>query len=192
MVIAFSFNYDLYLFLLSLLFLYKLVAMFYTDEIINDLIACPKTLTESPKDKEGRAQYLKKTFFLSSINGEHNFSGFINQNLTFSENFSIGLIHLSKDGNKIVLLRCNGAHGGVEIHPHHSKSHVHLATAQRINAGLKPEGIIDISVTYATIEEGIRYYLEFININNPDKKKFFPTPKALGFFEDEDFEAEPF
>lgn len=64
----------------------------YTDELIEELISCTKTVVEAPRDmKEGRSGFIKKTFTLISVNGQYNFSGFIMQNLTFTENFSIGL-----------------------------------------------------------------------------------------------------
>ncbi len=88
-----------------------------TDQLIEELIACKKTVVEPPKDmKEGRSGFIKKTFTLISLDGQHSFSGFITQNLIFIENFSIGLSYSPKDEKgKIVLLRCNGPMGALKI-----------------------------------------------------------------------------
>lgn len=64
----------------------------FTDELIEELISCPKTILEVPREmKEGRSGFAKRTFTLISVDGQYNFSGFITQNLTFTENFSIGI-----------------------------------------------------------------------------------------------------
>ncbi len=112
----------------------RLISLFlvlmYTAELIEELISCPKTVGEAPRDmKEGRSGFTKRTFTLISVDGQHNFSGFITQNLTFTENFSIGLIYNPQDEkSKIVLLRCNGPHGGIKEIPHHAVCHIHTST----------------------------------------------------------------
>lgn len=113
----------------------------YAAELIEELISCPKTVVEAPGDmKEGRSGFIKRIFTLISVDDEYSFSGFITQNLTFTENFSIGLSFNPKDEKgKIVLLRCNGPHGGTKAIPHHAVCHIHTATAERVNEGLKPK-----------------------------------------------------
>ena len=114
---------------------------------------------------------------MESIDGIHSFSGFISKNLTFYENFSLGLVYYPRDEKgTIVLLRVNGAHGPNENMPHHEGAHVHMATADRINAGLKPEGKIETGVPYATIEDAIQYYVKRINVIAVDRQKYFPPP----------------
>jgi len=161
---------------LILLFL----AMMITDQLIKELIACKKTVVEAPKDiKEGRSGFKKRTFTLISLDGLHSFSGFITQNLTFIENFSIGLSYSPKDEKgKIVLLRCNGPHGGTKNSPHHASCHIHTSTAERINNGLKPEGQIDITNDYSTIEDAIQFYIRRINIDTADRQKYFSPPSG--------------
>lgn len=80
-----------------------------------------------------------------------------------------------EEKGKIVLLRVNGPHGPNENVPHHDGPHVHLSTAERINAGLKPEGVIEIDVPYLTIEDAIQHYVKRINIIPSDRKKHFPA-----------------
>jgi len=150
----------------------------YTEEQIKELVQCPKTIVDPPKKiNEGRESFFKKAFTLSSIDGNYHFNGFITQNLTFPENFSIGLSYNPKDEKgSIVLLRCNGPHGGIKNIPHHASCHIHSATAERINNGLKPEGEIELTEDYATIETAIHFFLKKINLITKDIKKNFPTP----------------
>ncbi len=157
--------------------LFILLFMVFTNELIEELISCPKKVTDSPKDSGvGRGSY-KTKFYLESTDGNHSFSGFISRNLTFQENFSIGLVYHPKDEKgKIVLLRVNGPHGPNENAPHHEGPHVHLSTAERINAGLKPEGMIETNVPYSTVDDAIQYYIKRINIIPADRHKHFPTP----------------
>lgn len=150
----------------------------YTDELIAQLIACPKQITDSPKEgKESRNSASKIVFGMRSMDGVNEFSGFITQNSFFAENFSVGLIHVTKtDFGKIVLCRCNGSHGGHVSIPHHFGCHIHISTAERILAGKRPEGQIEMANEYVTLEEAIQFYVNKINIIPRDKAKHFPPP----------------
>lgn len=151
--------------------------MLYTNVLIEKLISCHKKVTNAPKDSGVCRGSSKIKFILESTDGQHSFNGFISRNLTFQENFSIGLVYQPKDEKgTIVLLRANGPHGTNENIPHHSGPHVHFATAERINAGLKPEGEIDTNVPYSTIEDAIQYYIKRINVIPIDRQKHFPPP----------------
>jgi hypothetical protein len=153
----------------------------YTDDYINELITCEKQILETPREgKEPRAGYRKTTFSLLSLHGEQSFTGFINQNLTFLENYSLGLVHLSKNEyGKVVLIRCNGLHGENEQFPHHIGCHIHTATAKRIEDGLKPEGNIIMTNEYLTIEEAIQFYLKKIGILASDRLRYFPPAPPI-------------
>lgn len=150
--------------------------MLYTDELIEELISCPKKVVIAPKDSGFGRGSSKVKFTLESDDTNHSFSSFISQNITFQENFSIGLVYQPKDEKgTIVLVRVNGPHGPNENIPHHEGPHIHLATADRINAGLKPEGHIETNVPYATIEEAIQFFIRRINIIPEDRQKHFPV-----------------
>lgn len=151
--------------------------MIFTDEFIAELISCHKYISEAPKSMNAVRGSDKIKFAMSSINGEHNFTGFISKNQTFQENFSIGLVYCPKDEkDKIVILRANGPHGLNENAPHHDGPHVHISTAERINSGLKPEGQIETDVPYATIVDALQYYIGRINLDRADCTKYFPGP----------------
>lgn len=156
-----------------------LIAMF-TEEFLKELITCPKMVVDAPLEmKQGRSGFLKKSFVLKSIDGQYSFNGFINQNLTFSENFSIGLSYNPKEEKgTVVLLRCNGAHGGTIHHPHHASCHIHRTTAEGINNGVKSEDRIELTTEYSTLEDAIQYYVKLINLSSTDKQKYFPPPSG--------------
>jgi hypothetical protein len=155
-----------------------LVSMIFTDELIEELITCPKKVIDSPKNAGINFGSKKIKFMLSSLDGQYSFSGFISENASFQENFSIGLVFNPKEEKgHVVLVRVNGPHGPNEKAPHHEGPHVHKATAEAIAAGLKPEkGELITNVPYATKEDAVQYYVRLINIVSPDRQKYFPPP----------------
>jgi hypothetical protein len=155
------------------------LTLMYTDLLIQELIVCPKTITESPKDSGiGRGSY-KIGFGMVSTDGQHSFSGFISRNTFFQENFSIGLVYIPKEEKgKICLLRCNGLHGEVIGVPHHSFFHIHTTTAEDINNGIKVEKYIQKTEEYSTLEDAIQFYANYINIIPDHRRKYFPPPSG--------------
>jgi hypothetical protein len=152
----------------------------YTDQQLLELIDCHKKIIEPPKFvRSERTAFTKKVFSLCSCDEMHDFSGFITQNIKFEESFSIGLVYKPKlEKNSIVLLRCNGIHGAPNsIIPHHSYCHVHYCSAERINDGLKAEGVIVKAEDYSTINDAIIYYVKRINLIPDHRAKYFPQPK---------------
>lgn len=151
--------------------------MIFTDKLIKELVSCPKKVIDAPRDFGFGRGSNKTKFLLDSVDGLYSFSGFISKNLTFQENYSIGLIYNPKEEKgKIVLLRVNGPHGPNENASHHDGPHIHLPTAARINAGLKPEGLIETNVTYSTVEDAIQYYIKRVNIISADRQRYFSAP----------------
>ena len=67
--------------------------MIFTNEFIKGLVNCPKKIIDAPKDSGVGRGSSKIKFLLESIDGQHSFSGFISKNLTFQENYSIGLVY---------------------------------------------------------------------------------------------------
>ncbi len=159
----------------------------YTNKLIQELISCPKIVVDAPKEmKEGRSGFLKKNFAFKSIDGIYNFNGFITQNLTFTENFSIGLtFNLKEDKGKITLLRCNGPHGMTK-ELHHAVCHIHTAIAEDINEGIKVERSIEQTNEYSTLEDAIQFFVKHISVVPTDRQKFFPPPAGqTDLFNDE-------
>lgn len=151
----------------------------YTDQFIEELIICPKTIIEAPKDSGISRGSHKTVFGMSSIDGLYNFNGFISRNTFFQENFSIGLVYVPKEEKgKICLLRCNGLHGETIGIPHHSFFHIHTVKADDINNGIKVEKHIEKTEEYSTLENAIQFYLKRINILPTDRQKYFPPPSG--------------
>lgn len=156
-----------------------LLILMYTDELIHDLIVCPKTIIEAPKDSGISRGSLKTVFGMASVDGVHNFTGFISRNAVFQENFSIGLVYDPKEEKgKICLLRCNGLHGETIGVPHHSFFHIHTVTADDINNGIKVEKHIQKTEEYSTLDDAIQFYIKYVNIVPADRKKHFPPPSG--------------
>lgn len=156
----------------------------YTDQLIQQLITCHKVVTDSPKDKDARSGYTKKVFTLSSVDEQFSFSGFMNQNIAFPENFSVGLVYKPKEEKgSITLLRCNGMHGGTIQNPHHAFCHIHTIQADYLNQGSRVENHIEITNEYSTFEIAIRYYINRIGIVPSDRQRYFAPPSGqVGLF----------
>jgi hypothetical protein len=150
----------------------------YTDELLQELFDCEKTIIDPPsKEYKEERGHLKKSFTLQSLDGKYSFVGFIRCNVQFNENFSVGLDYNPREEKgTICLLRCNGSHGETKIYPHHSAFHIHMANAETINSGLKPESNIHVTTDYASLDEAIQFYLRKINVTMQDRKNYFPSP----------------
>lgn len=76
--------------------LFILLSMIFTDDLIDELVNCSKKVIDPPKDSNASRGSSKTKFLLESVDGQHTFSGFISKNLTFQENYSIGLVYNPK------------------------------------------------------------------------------------------------
>ncbi len=166
-----------------------------TDDQIRHLIACRKIISKPPKRRlaaQGRHQ--RNDFELVSEEGAHKFSAFMRQSMEFPENFSIGLVYVSsEDGSRTCLLRCNGPHGEVHSLPstpdHHFRYHIHIATEDALQQGLRPESSVSATNDYSTFEEACVYFIRTCGILEPEKYFAYFQPeidRQLGLFEDKD------
>ena len=97
---------------------------------------------------------------VASDDGSREFSVFMRQNTDFPENFSIGLVYLPRDEDRIILLRCNGPH---DAHVNdfqnpipHFRHHIHRASEEAIAAGWPAERFAGITEEYASYEGALR------------------------------------
>jgi hypothetical protein len=142
----------------------------YTQKEIDDLIACPKVVSDPPKKemKPDRGHF-RNDMRLESTDGESEFRAFLRRNEDFPESFSIGIVYLPRDGtSEVTLLRCNGPHGEYNesfdpSHPHYD-FHVHRANAEMIESGQRPEKIAVASKDFASFEEAVHFFLKTTNI----------------------------
>lgn len=164
---------------IAVCFILLYLTMVFTDKLIQELISCPKRITDSPKQAKGwGSQSTKKEFWMESVDGSHKFKGYINQNTNFPENFSIGLVFYPKDERgRVCLLRCNGPHGDNKEAPEwHLKCHIHTVLAKDIDDGIKKERHI-VDAPYApSIQDAIEYYIKRVNLDAADRRKYFPPP----------------
>ncbi|MGO9256351.1 MAG: hypothetical protein ACLQU1_08640 [Bryobacteraceae bacterium] len=149
----------------------------YTQREIDDLIAGPKVVSEAPKrEMKLDRGHLRNDMRLKSTDGKLEFRVFMRRSEDLPENFSIGLAFLAKDGSgEVVLLRCNGPHGGYNDsfdpeHPHWDY-HVHRASAEMIDAGQRPEKVATINRDFASYEEAVQYFLRATDIT--DARTYF-------------------
>ena len=142
----------------------------YNQEEIDELIACPKTVSEPPRRemKQDRGHF-RNDLRLKSTDQKCEFRAFMRRSEDFPENFSIGLAFLPKDGTgELVLLRCNGPHGAFNDafdpdHPHFD-FHVHRASAAMIDTGLRAEKSATVNRDFASYEEALQYFVRSANI----------------------------
>ena len=158
----------------------------YSDTEISTLIECPKVISEAPKkDFKSNGAHLQKDMRLISEGVNGDFSVFFRQSTEFPENFSIGLMYHPNDGREsITLLRCNGPHGEYNgkldpNHPHWD-FHVHKATEQAQDAGMKAERNADKVTDYAFFEEAIQYFVKLVNVDRNEAQKHFPDTSSQG------------
>jgi hypothetical protein len=144
----------------------------YTQQEIDDLIACPKVVSEPPKrEMKLDRGHFRNDMRLKSTDDKLEFRVFMRRSEDLPENFSVGLAFLAKDGSgEVVLFRCNGPHGGYNDsfspdHPHWDY-HVHRASAEMIEAGLRPERAAAINRDFASYEEAVQYFLRATNITD--------------------------
>ena len=147
----------------------------YGQSEIDDLVGCAKTISDPPKrDLRLDRGHFRNDMRLESVDGARTFRVFMRRSEDLPENFSVGLVFLPKDGSgELVLLRCNGPHGGYNDsfdaeHPHWD-FHVHRATAAMIEAGERPEKLATANQEFASYEEALRYFLLTANITDAAK-----------------------
>jgi hypothetical protein len=154
----------------------------YNQKDIDDLIVCPKTISEPPKRdmKLTGADWRNDMKLIASDGTVGEFSVFMRRSDDFPENFSIGLIYHSNDERgEIGLIRCNGPHGVYNSgasdadHPHWDY-HIHKASERALDAGERAERYADKTRAYASFEEAIQYFVTSVNLDRGDANKYFP------------------
>ncbi len=166
-----------YIALLQNKVLYYICLSMYTQELINEWMTCPKIVTEGWRDIKDARHGVKKVICMSSADGKYEFTAFFTQNAFFKEDFSIGLVFVSKtEDGKILLIRCNGLHGPTTAWGHHAYTHTHKPTVEGLNEGNKQPTLIERVDAYTTLEGGLHYFGNLINLKAEHKQKYFPTP----------------
>lgn len=140
-----------------------------TDEIVNMLLKCPKTIKNVKAKKTQKAKHSEKNYDVYSDDGAYSFTLITRQSLMIRESFSCGLLWHAASGQKIMLTRYNGSD-----HPHtnpiedgyfESSCHIHKATERYIGLGRKPELYAEPSSRYKNLEEAFRCLIEDCKIS---------------------------
>ncbi len=164
-----------------------------TDQLLQEIITCPKTVIKADRRKmilDNR--HYKNNVYLVSNNGIYKYKIFMRKSDEFIEDFSIGLIwtnaneciNLSKN---IILLRCQGPHDGkkpLETDIHHSY-HTHEITVDDITNKryLKPSNR-NLSKDFSSFEEAALYVTRKCGIIDLDKFIDTPSPYSqISFLE---------
>jgi hypothetical protein len=141
-----------------------------SDHEIVRLIGCQKAVTKRPRTTfliQGR--HRRNDFEVSAVDTADRFAVFMRQSLEFPENFSVGLDYLSLPGSgRLCLIRCNGPHGEHREIPgtpdHHFSCHIHVATSEALQAGLRPESNASRTDAFTTFEEAVAYFVRRCSI----------------------------
>lgn len=161
--------------------------MSYTDDNIQDLIACPKRVTDPPaREFKSENRHRRKDMRLQSTNGQsHNFEVFIRQSLEFAEDFSLGLVYMSPEGKRMTLVRFNGQHGQsndpLDLAKTHFQYHIHTATAANLNDGRYEKHPAALA-RYASFEEATIDFLATIRLDQDEVARHFPGCEYLPLF----------
>ncbi|QMV19333.1 hypothetical protein GOB94_12050 [Granulicella sp. 5B5] len=166
-----------------------------TDTEIQRLLNLPKQISDPPS-KNWRTEDLhrRKDFRLVSKDGDVRFRAFARQHVRFPENFSVGLEYEPDDGtDSVILIRCNGPHGDFNrainpLHPHYHP-HIHIATAEAIDAGQRAECHAEITTEFASIKEAIRYFLNAVAVDANDQSRYFSDDLRLTLFDMTEFNS---
>ena len=162
----------------------------YTEELLNELLSCSKVVTEGWREVPDSRHGTKKVISMTSVDGNDEFTAFYTQNKYFSEDFSIGLVHVTRTSDgKQILIRCNSAHGPTKhATGHHISPHTHKPIAEEINKGNKREIKIEPTDAYSSFETGLHYFGKLINIKTDHRIKHFPAPRNFS----QDLFGDPF
>lgn len=121
--------------------------------------------------------HLRNDMVLRSTDGGLDFGVFIRINEAFAENFSIGLRYIMTDEpGSVVLLRCNGSHGGyADVSGNqrvHVGFHIHEATAENIAMNLRAERGGVATREFASYQQALSYFVKRVRIQDADR--YFP------------------
>ena len=145
------------------------------DQQIQDLISQPKRIVEKDPARGYRDEHRQRRCDLQLervSDGKLCFSVFVRQNLTFVENFSVGLRYRTENpGVPIVILtRYNGPHGEFGIQPdqHYAQPHIHRVTEVEMNSGSAhpQEKFRALTDRYSTLEECLRTFFADASVQN--------------------------
>jgi hypothetical protein len=148
--------------------------MYGLDKVtIDNLIACEKKIIDPPKkDYIRKNRHYRNDMKLISTDEAYDFSVFFRYSEEFTQDFSIGIKYIGKQGKSYVIFRCNGPHGETVLNkisgnPHHFLLHTHTLEPDT-GTVMRPESTDE----YATFQDAIAYFIKRCNII--EAEQYFP------------------
>lgn len=144
-----------------------------TKEQLDNLIKCQKVITRPPKKHMvEQNQCRRNDFFAHSAELNATFHIFMRQNLILPEDFSVGLQWQTHDYGNIIILRCNGPHGGNRSLPLHFVPHIHRLNISLAQTDHFRENDTCKTESYSTFEGAIAHFCSICHIQGAEK--YFP------------------
>lgn len=157
-----------------------------TDSDIMDLLHCPKEITShARKDMMIENASERNDMVVQSAKDYYTepqiFKIFIRRSVFLPEDFSIGLIWLPKNNNRIILLRYNGRHGLNRSVHHQRVPHIHHLNAQDIQMEKYDPHHAAETDRFHSLEDALPLFLKECNII--DGEKDFPQLQEISLFD---------
>ncbi|MFH1005302.1 MAG: hypothetical protein V1781_07405 [Bacteroidota bacterium] len=152
------------------------------QEVIDELIRCEKRIIKMPSPWKLERGHYNTDFELQSTDEQYFFTAFGRYNAEFNENFSFGMVYYPKhEKGSYEIIRCNGPHGEHIQFQHHTHYHIHKATEQNIESGLREDSAIEITEAYTTFDDAFRFFVKYINVIQSDIDCTFPPTQGSLF-----------
>lgn len=142
-----------------------------TDEKIENLINCPKRLTNPNARKKVKYGHEQTNYQVMSIDNETSFQVYTRQNLRsgMQGDFSCGISLVSANGETLTLRRYNGySHqhkNRIENEKFDFECHIHEAKERYINSNKKADGYAFKTKRYNTLDGAFHCLIEDFQIS---------------------------
>ena len=158
----------------------------FTQDFIDELISCEKTVVQPPKKQMAVVgDHFRNDMTLVALKHEYTFAVFMRKSCIFEENFTIGLQYVLPEGGRITILRCNGPHGehcnDLPGGDHFMGYHIHKATEEAIASDCKPEIQAELTTEYSTYDDAFCYFLSACNVI--DRHKYYPSKGQMSLID---------
>ncbi|MBR1759918.1 MAG: hypothetical protein IJ741_01895 [Schwartzia sp.] len=152
-------------------------------ERLEELITAKKQITAPPKKGMTIERQCKRNQFDAyAPELDESFHVFMRQNCILPDDFSVGLMWNRKDGEPIILFRCNGPHGGNENVPHKFCTHIHRLNLEKAVEDIFKENDTTETKEYSTFEDAIFFFLTHCGFDTAEMQSYFPFLYNISLF----------
>lgn len=153
-------------------------ASFLDDEVIEELLGCPKRITNPGARWSLQKQSKQLTYSAVSECGSHKFRVYLRQSDRLEYAFSCGVV-LETDGGQISLCRYNGSdhqhRNDIEGEKFAFRCHIHRTTKRYIDRGLKSDKYAEPTDRYEYLPGAVMAMVSDCNITGLKLGKFMQT-----------------